>query len=68
MRTFDAEEQTLCARFEELGMIDKSLCLLAETKTGLRVLLIVPRIQRSAIITDYYSGPSSSHYAYEKIN
>ena len=67
-RTFDGEERTLWARFEELGMINKSLCLLTETETGLRSLIIVPRIQRSAIITDYHSGPGGGHFAFEKTN
>ena len=60
-RTFDAEERTLWARFEELGMVNKSLCLLTETETGLRSLIIVPRMQRATIITDYHSGPGGGH-------
>ena len=65
-RTFDGEEQTLLARFEELGMINKSLCLLTETKTGMRLLIIVPRIQRSTIITDYHSGHEGGDFAFNK--
>ena len=65
-RTFNAEKQILWARFEELGMINKSLCLLTETETGLRSLITVPRIQRSTIITDYHSGPGGGHFAFEK--
>ena len=62
-RTFGTEERTLWARFEELGMINKSLSLLTETETGLRSLMIVPRIQSSAIITDYHSGSGGGHFA-----
>ena len=65
-RTFNAVEQTLWAKFEELGMINKSFCLLTETETKLRSLIIVPRIQRLTIITDYHSGPRGGHFAFEK--
>ena len=39
-RALDAEARTLWARFEELGMIKKYLCLLTESNTGLRCLLL----------------------------
>ena len=65
-RTFYAEERTLWARFEELCMINKSLCLLAETEIGLRSLIIIHCIQRSAIIADYHNGPGGGQFAFEQ--
>ena len=67
-RALDAEELTLWARFEELGMINKGLCLLTESNTGLRSLIVVPRKQRASIINDYHCGPGGGHFAFEKKN
>ena len=41
-RALDAEKRIFWARFEELGMINKCLCLLTESNTGLRSLIVVP--------------------------
>ena len=64
----DGEEKTLWARFEELGMIKKCLCLLTESNTGLRLLIVVPRKQRASIINDYHCGPGGGHFSFEKTN
>ena len=67
-QALDAKERTLWARFEELGMINKYLCLLTESNTGLRSLIVVPRKQRVSMINDYHCGPGGGHFAFEKTN
>ena len=62
----DAEEKTFWAKFEELGMINKSLRLLTEENNKLRSLIVVPRKQRSELIQDYHAGPGGGHFAFEK--
>ena len=47
-------------------MINICPCLLTESNTGLRSLIVVPRKQLASIINDYHCGPEEGHFAFEK--